>query len=159
VPAAGGGEVLSTSAYDAAMRGGFAETVAARWSVYPDVLVALGLVLNGSLSLVAMPVGFVAGRRRLLADPVAHPRLWRTARRWGLVVGVPGAVVAGLLVAGPADPAGAAAHQESLRYLAAAAAPGAPGGTPASGPGGSPCCAASRWWTHGERPAVLARRA
>ncbi|MGF1661246.1 MAG: DUF418 domain-containing protein [Kineosporiaceae bacterium] len=118
VAPAGGGEVLSTSAYDAAMRGGFAETVAGRRAVYPEVLVALGLVLNGGLSLVAVLAGFVAGRRRLLADPGAHPRLRRSARRWGLLVGVPGAVVAGVLVAGPADPAAAAAHQESARYLA-----------------------------------------
>ncbi|MGF1645381.1 MAG: DUF418 domain-containing protein [Kineosporiaceae bacterium] len=99
------------------MTGGFADTVAVRWAVYPEVLVALGLILNGGLSLVMFLVGFVAGRRRLLADPAAHPGLWRAARRWGLLVGVPGAVTAGLLVVGPSDPAAAAAHQESARYL------------------------------------------
>jgi uncharacterized protein len=115
-PTGGGG--FDTSAYDAAMLGTFPETVAARWSVYPGVLAGLGLVLNGGLSLVMFLVGFVAGRHRLLADPAARPELWRAARRWGLLVGVPGALAAGLLVAGPTEPAAAAAHQESARYLA-----------------------------------------
>jgi uncharacterized protein len=93
------------------MLGTFADTVAARAEVYPTVLLLLGFVLNGGLSLVMFLLGMVAGRRRLLADPGAHPRLWRAARRWGLAVGLPGALGAALLTLGPTDPAAAAEYQ------------------------------------------------
>lgn len=106
------------ASYDEAMLGTFADTVAARAEVYPVVLLLLGLVLNGGLSLVMFLLGMVAGRRGLLAQPGAHPRLWRAARRWGLAVGLPGAFGAALLTLGPSDPTAAAEYQTGPLFIA-----------------------------------------
>jgi uncharacterized protein len=91
-----GAQTELTSSFDEAMSGSFGEAVVARWELYGSVLVLL-LTLNGGLSLAMFCLGLVAGRRRLLADPDPASPLWRRARRWGLVVGLPLALVAGAL--------------------------------------------------------------
>ena len=45
-------------------------------------------------TMAAFMVGFVAGRRGLLADPAARAGLYRRGLAWGLAIGVPGGLIA-----------------------------------------------------------------
>lgn len=77
------------------------EAIGARVAFYPDAAVTLG-VLNWPLILACFCVGLVAGRRNLLAAPstwAGHPTTRRISRL-ALLVGLPCAVLAGLLQTG-----------------------------------------------------------
>jgi uncharacterized protein len=109
------GDDPGISAYDAVMAAGsFGQAMAARWEVYPQVLLLLA-TLNAGLVLSMFCLGMVAGRRSLLAAPDAADPLWRTCRQWGLWVGLPGGLVAAVLTIVPA--AGSLEFQYSTRYL------------------------------------------
>ncbi len=87
--------------YDAALKSsGFVDTVLARIKLYP---LTLGLLFTlNSLSVLAMfGVGLMAGRQRLLADPDKHHALWRRGGRYGLLMGLPLALVSAYMSVGP----------------------------------------------------------
>jgi uncharacterized protein len=65
----------------------------ARLQAWPSGF-ALILVLNGLCVLAMFAIGLVAGRRKLLADPLQNISVWRTGSRIGLVVGLPLALTA-----------------------------------------------------------------
>ncbi|MCD9904090.1 hypothetical protein LUR56_36765 [Streptomyces sp. MT29] len=95
----------SAAELTAAYRGGPADVVRANMDAWSDILV--GLLMMGGMVVAAFLAGFVAGRRRLLADTGTPERTARLRRicLWGLVVGLPGGV---LMAAGTVGPLGAA---------------------------------------------------
>ncbi|MFJ8844268.1 DUF418 domain-containing protein [Streptomyces cyaneofuscatus] len=104
-----GDEGLAASAASAAglttaYRGGPADVVRANMDAWSDTLT--GLLMMGGMVVAAFLAGFVAGRRRLLADTGTPDRTARLRRicLWGLAVGLPGGV---LMAAGTVGPLGA----------------------------------------------------
>ncbi|MGA4998546.1 DUF418 domain-containing protein [Streptomyces arboris] len=104
-----GDEGLTASAASAAelataYRGGPADVVRANMDAWSDTLT--GLLMMGGMVVAAFLAGFVAGRRRLLADTGTPDRTARLRRicLWGLAVGLPGGV---LMAAGTVGPLGA----------------------------------------------------
>ena len=78
----------------------FWEATLARMAYWPWGLL-FGVVLNG-LGVVAMfCLGMVAGRRRVLASPAAHPLLWRNGLARGLGLGLPLGALGAWLAVGP----------------------------------------------------------
>ncbi len=101
-------------AYDAAMKtGSFVTTVIARFEVWPDVLFALG-TLNWGFALACFFLGMLAGRYRLLAAPDPQARLWRWARRLGLIIGLPLNLLSAWLVSGPGSVGGVGIDASSM---------------------------------------------
>ncbi|MEV4877240.1 DUF418 domain-containing protein [Streptomyces cyaneofuscatus] len=101
-----GDEGLAASAAElaAAYRGGPADVVRANMDAWSDILA--GLLMMGGMVVAAFLAGFVAGRRRLLADTGTPDRTARLRRicLWGLAVGLPGGA---LMAAGTVGPLGA----------------------------------------------------
>jgi uncharacterized protein len=87
--------------FDAALKSsGFVDTALARLKLYPIVLLILFTV--NSLSVLAMfGIGLLAGRQKLLAEPDKHHALWRRGGRYGLLIGLPLALVSAYLSVGP----------------------------------------------------------
>ncbi|MDX3375084.1 DUF418 domain-containing protein [Streptomyces sp. ME02-6991-2A] len=94
----------SAAGLTAAYRGGPADVVRANMDAWSDTLA--GLLMMGGMVVAAFLAGFVAGRRRLLADTGTPDRTARLRRicLWGLAVGLPGGV---LMAAGTVGPLGA----------------------------------------------------
>ncbi|MFE9010727.1 DUF418 domain-containing protein [Streptomyces cyaneofuscatus] len=94
----------SAAELTAAYRGGPADVVRANMDAWSDILV--GLLMMGGMVVAAFLAGFVAGRRRLLADTGTPERTARLRRvcLWGPAVGLPGGV---LMAAGAVGPLGA----------------------------------------------------
>ena len=101
-----GDEGLAASAAEltTAYRGGPADVVRANMDAWSDILA--GLLMMGGMVVAAFLAGFVAGRRRLLADTGTPDRTARLRRicLWGLAVGLPGGA---LMAAGTVGPLGA----------------------------------------------------
>ncbi|WP_404949373.1 DUF418 domain-containing protein [Streptomyces sp. ARC14] len=102
--AASAASAASAAELAAAYRGGPADAVRANMDAWSDILV--GLLMMGGMVVAAFLAGFVAGRRRLLADTGTPERTARLRRIcfWGLAVGLPGGV---LMAAGTVGPLGA----------------------------------------------------
>ncbi|MFD3415912.1 DUF418 domain-containing protein [Streptomyces cyaneofuscatus] len=99
-----GGLAASAAELTTAYRGGPADVVRANMDAWSDILA--GLLMMGGMVVAAFLAGFVAGRRRLLADTGTPDRTARLRRicLWGLAVGLPGGV---LMAAGTVGPLGA----------------------------------------------------
>ncbi|MFE8973520.1 DUF418 domain-containing protein [Streptomyces cyaneofuscatus] len=102
--AASAASAASAAELSAAYRRGPADAVRANMDAWSDILV--GLLMMGGMVVAAFLAGFVAGRRRLLADTGTPERTARLRRIcfWGLAVGLPGGV---LMAAGTVGPLGA----------------------------------------------------
>lgn len=102
--AASAASAASAAELTTAYRGGPADVVRANMDAWSDILV--GLLMMGGMVVAAFLAGFVAGRRRLLADTGTPERTARLRRvcLWGLAVGLPGGV---LMAAGTVGPLGA----------------------------------------------------
>lgn len=95
--------------------GSFWDTVVARLTALPDVLLTLAS-LQWGLAFAAFCAGLVAGRHKLFADPAAHLQLWRRAAVWGLSLGLPLQAAAAWLAT--TSPDGVNAGQQGLAGLA-----------------------------------------
>ncbi len=85
---------------------GLVDATATRLAVWP-IAFLLVLALQGFLVIGLFCVGLVCGRRRLLAEPAAITLVLRRIRLFGLALGLPPQVLAGLLAVWPgadADP-------------------------------------------------------
>jgi uncharacterized protein len=71
-----------------------------RLEVWPYALLLI-VVLQGLLIMSLFCVGIVAGRNRWLADPERHRALFHRIRSWGLIGGLPPALIAGALIVFP----------------------------------------------------------
>lgn len=80
--------------------GGFLAATRLRVALWPFGL-ALIVVLQGFLVAGLFCVGLAAGRQRLLADPERHRPALLRLRRWGLLLGLPPQIAAGLLAVWP----------------------------------------------------------
>jgi uncharacterized protein len=88
------------TAYDSAMRtGGWLSAIEIRAQTLPFSIGVIGL-LNGLSALACFSLGLVAGRKRLLSQVDAYPRLWRLGSRVGLIVGLPCGLLSAWLVIG-----------------------------------------------------------
>ncbi len=72
----------------------------ARLNIWPHVLIML-FALNGLGVLAMFCVGLLAGRQRLLAEPTIQYALWKRGSRYGLLIGLPAALVSAYLAVGP----------------------------------------------------------
>ena len=90
------------AATDDALRGGFVQAAAARVNALPIALTVQAF-LNWSLAFAMFLLGLLAGRRRLLAHPEGHRRLWRALLIVAAVVGLPCALVSATLFSGAGD--------------------------------------------------------
>lgn len=93
--------------------GSFLAAAQARLVFWPDVMSVL-VALNALGVLAMFAVGLLAGRRKLLADPRAAPALWRRGRQYGLLIGLPAALLSAYLSVGP----GAAIDAPGVRETA-----------------------------------------
>jgi uncharacterized protein len=84
-----------------ALRSGtFADATLARVHTWPFAFTLIS-VLNGLGVLAMFTLGHLAGRRKVLAEPVRFEPLWRNGSRFGLFVGVPTAITSAWLAVGP----------------------------------------------------------
>jgi uncharacterized protein len=84
---------------DALATGDFVTATLARLEALPETLLFV-LVAQGTFAFAAFILGLLASRQQLLADPAAHPLLWRRLLAWGIGLGLPLQVVAAALVLG-----------------------------------------------------------
>lgn len=104
---------VRVAAFDAAMVSGtWWQAVAARFEFWPVAATVIGL-LNGLPVLSVFALGLLAGRKRLLAQPNSHARLWRRGRSFGTVVGLPAALLGAWLSVGPGAQLGASGLRET----------------------------------------------
>ena len=76
--------------------GTFTDAALARFEALPSILFG-GFFLQAPMAFAAFILGLRASRVRLLSQPSDHLTLWRSCARWGLAVGLPLQVVAGIL--------------------------------------------------------------
>ncbi len=80
--------------------GNFLQIISSRWSIWPKMQILI-FTLNGLSVLAMFCLGWVAGRRHLLADLQSHRQLWLKGSAMGWAVGLPIALAAAWLAVGP----------------------------------------------------------
>ncbi len=74
---------------------GFLEATLTRVMIWPAAL-SFVVVIQGPLVASLFCIGLVAGRRKWLSDPESHRAVFERVRRWGLLLGAPLQVLAGV---------------------------------------------------------------
>ena len=92
---------LQMAAIDAQLAGGtFWQAARARLELSPIVQSAT-FVFYGLAVLAAFCIGLIGGRRQWLRSPAQHMGRWRRGLVWGLVLGLPGALLSAWWLVGP----------------------------------------------------------
>jgi uncharacterized protein len=104
----------TVAAVDAALRNGnFWQAVKARFEFWPVAQTTI-LLLNGFAVLSLFCFGLVAGRAQVLRYPERYLRLWHSGLWLGATIGVPGALISSIGMAGSGASFGVAGARETI---------------------------------------------